>query len=240
MKESFELTTLAVKNLGALAVPGTCERCFWIKARLGFKSPWAMFPGIFATLDSYSKKVTETWLSLYPGTVPPWLTGLGTTVTQLPCPHWSKFSFRDPVTGITLRGSPDERFMLADGTVAILDYKTSRYTPGKVDDLLPMYRVQLAGYRWLTLKLEQRETSVTNLVYYSPPESKAPIGTDELTPGGFSMKFVGTSVPVPTSLEEVEALLLRAKLLVGTPEAPAGAPKCKDCEMLDQIKGLMG
>lgn len=236
-KKPFELTTISVKNLAQLAVTDTCERCFWIKARMGFKAPWSFFPGVFSSIDAYSKKVTTAWLQLHPGTLPPWLAPIQ-GVSQLPCPHWSKFAFKDPVTGITLRGTPDERMLCADGTVAIVDYKTSRYVAGKVDGFAAVYRAQLGGYRWLTLKLEQRVTSFTGLLYYSPPENTDDVGQNEITDAGFNMQFRGTLVPVETTLEEVESLLVRARAICSSPVAPLSYPGCKDCDLVQQMKEL--
>ena len=133
--------------------------------------------------------------------------------------------------------TPDERFLLADGTVAILDYKTSKYVPGKVDELLPMYRVQLGGYRWLTRHLENRETSVTSLIYYSPIDEHQ-LGDNEILADGFNMRFQGTSVPITTSTEEVESLLLKAKQIANNPCIPPAACGCKDCGLLDQLMEL--
>jgi len=45
------------KDLGALAMKGFCPRCFWISRRA--KLPWQIFPGIFSSIDSYSKKVVH-------------------------------------------------------------------------------------------------------------------------------------------------------------------------------------
>ena len=45
------------KDLGALAMRDFCPRCFWIQRRT--KLPWQIFPGIFSSIDSYSKKVVH-------------------------------------------------------------------------------------------------------------------------------------------------------------------------------------
>jgi hypothetical protein len=45
------------KDLGALAMKGFCPRCFWISGRT--RLPWQIFPGIFSSIDSYSKKVVH-------------------------------------------------------------------------------------------------------------------------------------------------------------------------------------
>jgi len=237
----FPLTTISAKNLGSLAMPDRCNRCAWLKVRLGFKTPWSSFPGIFGSIDSYSKQVTE--VHMRERTVPPtWLQPFGDIRGQLPCPHWSKFSATDPATGIAVRGTPDERFLMADGTVAILDYKTSRFARDKVDTLMPMYRVQLAAYRWITLELEQRETSVTGLVYYSPPSKGDGTGfsMDSILADGFSMRFTANILPVQTDLQEVSTLIRYAKNLADTTVPPEGRLGCPDCAQVNQIIELVG
>jgi hypothetical protein len=240
MSEEFGISTISVKNLAGLAMSDACPRCFWLQANLGFKAPWAIFPGVFQHLDGYTKKVTETWMKLHPGTVPPWLTQVPAGSTQLPCPHWSKFSFKDPVTGITLRGTPDERFMLPDGTVAILDYKTSSYTPKKADTLLPLYSAQLSGYAWLTENLEQRKTSVTCLVYNSPPDPKAVTPTQsEILDDGFTMRFSAISLTVDIGPWQIPALLQKAAGILNGP-VPGGRCGCKNCDTVAQLLRLAG
>ena len=48
---------ISAKDLGALAMKGFCPRCFWIQRRT--RLPWQIFPGIFSSIDSYSKKVVH-------------------------------------------------------------------------------------------------------------------------------------------------------------------------------------
>jgi len=38
---------ISAKNLGELAMPSFCPRCFWLKRRLSNKLPFQIFPGIF-------------------------------------------------------------------------------------------------------------------------------------------------------------------------------------------------
>ena len=47
---------ISAKNLGILALTDCCPRCFWMRAKLGWKSPWAIMPGIFSSIDGYSKR----------------------------------------------------------------------------------------------------------------------------------------------------------------------------------------
>jgi hypothetical protein len=48
---------ISAKNLGILALPEYCPRCFWLKLKLQFKLPYQIFPGIFSSIDSYSRKI---------------------------------------------------------------------------------------------------------------------------------------------------------------------------------------
>ncbi|MHA1973162.1 MAG: hypothetical protein ACTSW1_09225, partial [Candidatus Hodarchaeales archaeon] len=81
---------ISAKNLGQLALPNYCPRCFYIKLKLNNKLPWQIFPGIFSSIDSYSKKITWTYFEKYKK-LPPWFSG--EFVKPIPVPHWSKFSF---------------------------------------------------------------------------------------------------------------------------------------------------
>lgn len=47
---------ISAKNLGHLALPGAYPRCFWIQTH--FKLPYQIFPGIFSSIDCYTKKVS--------------------------------------------------------------------------------------------------------------------------------------------------------------------------------------
>ena len=240
MSHPFVLKAISAKNLGSFAMPDRCDRCYWLKARLGFNAPWGSFPTIFSNIDIYSKRITEAHLKAHANVAPSWLMKFGNITSQLPCPHWSKFSFTDPATNVILRGSPDERFQVADGTVAILDYKTARFTE-HADELLPIYRVQLGAYRWLTLKLEGKETSVTGLVYYEPPtkEDMELLTPDKILSDGFLMQFKAHILPLKTDLDQVESLLAEAQRLVQLSEPPEGLAGCKDCKLISQIKQLV-
>ena len=226
----FKLETISAKNLGSFAM-GSCQKCLWMKARLKFNSPWSIFPGIFSTIDVYSKGISTIQMR-QGATRPPWMSKCGSVKEQLPCPHWSKFSFKDEVSGVTLRGSPDEMFRLEDGTIAIIDYKTSKFTDYQ-DSLLPMYQTQLGAYKWLAKQTGLGETSVTALVYFEPdPAGALP---ERIVESGFQMQFNAHFAPLQTDVNQVLALLKKAKDLVESPKPPASKAKCKDCEMIEKI-----
>ena len=74
---------ISAKNLGQLALPNYCPRCFYIKLKLNNKLPWQIFPGIFSTIDSYSKKITWQYFKKYKK-VPSWFDEYGEFKGLLP------------------------------------------------------------------------------------------------------------------------------------------------------------
>ena len=54
--------TISAKHLGNINLPDFCPRCFWLKMHTGWKLPYQTFPGIFSSIDSYTKKVTNLQL----------------------------------------------------------------------------------------------------------------------------------------------------------------------------------
>jgi len=112
--EPFILETISATNLGHFAMPDRCPLCLWRRARLGFNAPWSSFPGIFSTIDRYSKGVTAQHFKTA-SVVPTWMQKFGAVAAPLKCPHWTKFSALDPDSGVACRGTPDEMLRLIDG-----------------------------------------------------------------------------------------------------------------------------
>ena len=242
MPQPFLLDHLSAKQLGELAMPDFCPRCYWMKVRMKFQGPWSSFPSIFSHIDSYSKAITEAHIASHGNKPPPWLDPFGRFAKQIASPHWSKFAFADPATGVVLRGSPDEMFRLEDGTIAILDYKTARFTEHQ-DELLPIYKVQLGVYRWLALSDTKAfpgglgETSSTGLVYYEPATHGAT--AEMLRLDGFVMPFTAHILPIQTDLSQVESLLVEAQRIAQLSEPPAGMAVCKNCEAIEHLKQMV-
>jgi len=233
--EGFVLKSISVRNLASLALKNACPRCFWIRTRLGFKAPWSIFPSIFKDIDAFSKKLTGVHIASHQAP-PSWLMKFGSMLgDRLPVPHWSKFSFQDPSTGIALRGEPDEMFRVQDGTLAIFDYKTARYSESQ-GQLEPLYRVQLGSYRWIAGHLGMGETSLTGLVYYEPHTSAS---AESILEVGFKIEFTALIKKVETNLEEIDRLLTEVKRIVSLPVPPPGVEGCRDCKSVDEIRALV-
>ncbi len=120
------LLQISARTLGELTLANFCERCFWIKLHHRDRMPYSIpMPGIFSSIDSYSKKVIHAHFEQH-GRLPLWYPAVGPVVAIIRAPHWSRFRYVDPATQICLTGVPDELLELADGSSCIVDYKTAR------------------------------------------------------------------------------------------------------------------
>jgi hypothetical protein len=89
---------ISAKNLGILALD-YCPRCFWLKLKLNFRMPYQIFPGIFSSIDSYTKKITWNYFEKNKK-LPPWFSKFGEFLRPVPVPGWSKFYLIDEETNI--------------------------------------------------------------------------------------------------------------------------------------------
>jgi len=230
---------ISAKNLGLLALHDACSRCFWLRAKLGWKSPWAIMPGIFSSIDGFSKRAI---LASYEtnGYFPPWIAGRWSDARPLPTPHHSTFRLVDTKTGIVLTGVPDLMLGLPDNKLAILDLKTARFSDHQ-DELLPMYRVQLTGYALIAEGLGMGHVEALGLVYCEPPAGDGDGGLDALVGDhGFEMPFRATAVPVGLDRSIIPPLLERARGILGLEKAPRGREGCKECRLVGELVGICG
>ena len=221
------------KALGALAVD-FCPRCFWLRLHCANKLPFAIFPGIFSSIDAYSKRITAAHFAKH-GKPPPWFAELGDIMEIVPAPHHSKFQWLDPATGIVLSGAMDDVVRKRDDSLLILDYKTGRHTAGQ-DALLPMYQVQLNSYALIAEKTGMGTVSGLVLVYYEPQTSVGADSIDEVcSDDGFAMRFTAKILPVPLDPDQIPPLLARVREIFDLPSPPTGRAGCLDCRSLEEL-----
>lgn len=223
------------KNLGALGKPDCCERCFWVKTHASNRIPFQIFPGIFSSIDSFTKKVIHSFIDKN-GTGPEYLKGVGDVTGYINPPHNSKFRYRDPSSLITLSGDADGILKLADDTLAVVDYKTAKFTKNQ-DALLPIYKVQLNAYAIISEHLRLGKVSKLALIYMEPQtESDRELSKYSIEEG-FYMDFKAYTMDVSINPEKVFELLKRARNLLDDP-IPNPHSSCKDCLKLTQLYDL--
>ena len=226
--------TISATNLGPYASDRFCARCAWV--RLHVKPlPYQSFPGIFSTIDRYNKLIVHSYFDRA-RSLPSWLAQLGEVESYVEPPNWRKFSIVDEVTGVTLRGEADGIFKMADGSHTIVDYKTSKYTPGQAA-LINGYEAQLNAYAYIGQRLGLAPVSRLALVYMEPitdeGTAKMPHIVDDV---GFAMGLGATVVPVKLRPDELIPPLLRKALAISDMESPpSGLPDCKDCQAVGTL-----
>ena len=231
MASNDKTTKISAKDLGALALPDFCERCFWIK-RNAKNIPWQIFPGIFSSIDSYTKKVAHFHFDYYKK-APPWAAAFGDAKRYLKVPHWSRFFRVDEKTGITVSGMPDDILECENGSHIIPDYKTAKYT-ANADKLFPLYEAQLNAYAWIDEGYGFR-VHATPLIYCEPVTDSP--GVLNVEQGGFNMGFTVKSLPVENRRPDlIRELLDKAKAILDLAEPPKFLTDgCKDCRSLTDI-----
>lgn len=226
---------ISAKNLGCLSLPDYCPKCFYLKLKLNFKLPFSIFPGIFSSIDSYSKKITHSHFQKK-GNTPLWFRQFGNYLEPVQIPHHSKYFIIDRDTNIRLTGAPDEILKMRDGSYFILDYKTARFTNNQ-DELLPLYKVQLNAYALIGKSIGFNPVSGIGLIYYEP---QTDIDIDNIDSvifdNAFKMKFMAHMVELKLEPEKVILSLLKEVRRIGNSKvAPEGRRGCGDCERVGEI-----
>ena len=231
-----EPISISAKNLGKVAMPGFCPRCFWIEMRAE-GIPYQIFPGIFSSIDSYGKRLVHGWFDRHQS-APPWLAGLGKIAGYVNPPHYSKFSLLDPKCNVLLRGTPDGILVLEDGSHVIIDYKTAKFTTYQ-DALFPMYEVQLNAYAMIGEQRGLAPVSGLALVYTEPVTRDDIAQRDSShTDSGFVMEFTAHIKPVKLKPGMISPLLSEVRRIYDLRSPPESPEDCKDCRLLQGLIDL--
>lgn len=226
MPKQDQTKIISGKDLGQLALKSFCPRCFWIERKFG-KAP-SVFPGIFSTIDSLTKKSVRR------------------SFAERSCPpDWLRLSNIKRVVEVSkltmpiidygnwiLTGNPDDVFELEDGTFHIVDYKTSKYTKAQ-DALLPMYQVQLNAYAYILSNYESKIVSKLSLIYCEPNEN---LDTDN----DFKMSFTTNILEIGIDSKIVIKLLQNAREILNNEIPPKARFECdKICSWVNNFPGKL-
>lgn len=228
----MEQLQISAKVLGGMALPDFCPRCMWIRMKCK-PLPFQIFPGIFSSIDAYTKKCVRAMIDRGPGKRPAFLDTLGVTGYVEKVPTWRTFKME--AQGVMLTGIPDDIFTTQAGEV-IPDHKTAKLTKNQ-DKLLPMYNIQLNGYA----KIRENETGkrirALPLIYWEP-QTDEPDAIRNVNAQQFTMEFNPAIHMVPRDIESVNELIEKAREIWEMLVPPIGTEGCKDCAALWAIQDL--
>ncbi len=194
------------------------------------------FPGIFASIDAYTKNIIERYFQKN-GRFPEWLSDIG-SAKKIVSVKPSEFKVK--TDNITITGIPDLLFERSNGSFAIVDYKTAKYT-GNQDQLMPVYQIQLNGYAYIAEAIELKPVKDLYLVYFEPPykETYEAI-TDGHTNGeGFEMPFKPVIHKIKIEPNRIGKLLEKAGEIYRSEKLPERRLGCKDCEKLNNLINML-
>jgi len=200
----------------------------------GNRVPFQIFPGIFSSIDSYSKNVTISHFRHH-GRVPKWFDGFGELGAPVRVPGWSKFQMLDADTNILLTGVPDEILRHPKHGIWIGDYKTARLTDTQ-DALALMYQVQLNCYALIAPKIGLGSVYGLGLLYYEPVTDLQDADRDLLIQDHwFFLEFSPKLKPVRLEPDIIPPLLRRVREICDLSASPPGLPGCRDCCILETL-----
>ena len=188
-----------------------CDRCF-AEATNGESWPQRPFAGIFAKLDSQQRRYfTDRSTSDIDPTLPPGTLHNGGRVQS--APH--------TIGGVdfTIRGSMDALLRFDNGSVGVVDFKSSTASPqlGDAD------RPQLAAFQWALSRPasgDPEEVSVAGLLVFAP---ESMVDTEQ------GRAYLVSTTWIPVEIEDgwFENFLGRIAPLI---QEPKEAPSKTDCE----------
>ena len=238
-QESHTTPSLQIsgKVLGELAQPNFCEKCFWIKFQMRQSIPYAIFPGIFSSIDSFTKKSIHAFMDSHK-TPPEFLSELGAISQYIDPPHNSKFRYHDQYTNILLTGEADGIFQLTDGSLLIVDYKTAKYTDNQ-EEMLPTYFAQLNSYALIAEHLGLGKVSKLALIYMEPM-TNCPTGMDRFClEDSLQMHFYPKILPVEHDSKLVPQLLQQAASILKSTVPLEQNLACKNCKKTHHFISLL-
>jgi len=236
---------LSATKFGKLASPDFCQFCFWVYLQIDQKAPFDSFPGIFSSIDRYTKAMIHAYMDKH-HKLPACLEGFEDAVGYLEVGRLKHF---DEESGILITGEPDDVFTLTDECLALADYKTARYPKALAGGdksessmLLPSYGVQLNVYDYLLEKNDFPKCQKASLIYFDPTTAlSAPEFLDRWDDLGFSLGFQAKVLPVELNHKEIlPPLFARVRKVYELEKAPRGRAGCKNCERIENMLALAG
>ena len=192
-----------------------CDRCF-AEAANGERWPQKPFAGIFAKLDSQQRRYfTGRSTSDIAPTLPRGTLHNGGRVQS--CPH--------TIGGVdfTIRGGMDALLRFDDGSVGVVDFKSSTASP----QLGNAYRPQLAAYQWALSRPasgDPEEVSMAGLLVFAP---ESMVDTEQ------GRAYLVSTTWIPVEIEDgwFENFLGRIAPLIQEPEEATSNTDCEWCSL---------
>lgn len=207
-----------------------CPRCFYLDNKLGTKRPSMPSFNLNIAVDELFKKEFDEFRTA--GKVHPIMEQY--KIEAVPFKHEKLDLWRDAFegvtcvhegTGLTVCGAVDDIWMGKDGTLIVVDYKSTS-KDGKIETLSDsswedQYRRQIGVYQWL---LRQNGFEVASTGYFVYANA---LRTEEK----FDNKLIFETTLVPCEGEDawIEPTLVKIKECLDADMYPVSGPYCEYC-----------
>jgi hypothetical protein len=197
-----------------------CPRCYWLKLR-GIVGPSDTLPAVFRDIDKAQKLgiTLET------------IQGLGIEATEF-IPREKVVSLPADFGGssLAISGFTDRRVRMKDGTVGVLDYKTSA---PRIDKLARFWRA-MSAYQYAIEHTEQPEpVTLLSLIVFTPSGFSLRKGSAVQAFYKGDLRRVDIDIDRPKFVRMLEAI---GKLLASDDMPTAGS--CDTCRHVDAVVGM--
>lgn len=213
-----------------------CPRCFYVDNKLGTKRPGFPSFNLNIAVDELFKK--EFDIHRAASTKHPIIEKY--KIDAIPFAHHQMDSWRDPFvgieytepeTGLVISGGVDDIWVKPDGTLIIIDYKSTS-KDGRIDALgdspwEQQYTRQLGVYKWLLEKNGFMVDTVGFLVYANADKNL----------DGFNdtLVFETTLVPVTTDTDWILPTLREIKATLESEHIPTIGHNCEYCPYREAV-----
>lgn len=234
MSTSISITP---RNLGNIALPSFCPKCFKILYHIKFHAPFTFGASIFGDSQACQEAIIGHYLEEN-GCLPKQFAPFCDCTSRTECSkHWSKFRYQYK-SGVELYGSPDEVLNRKNGTLCIVDHKTA-HSKGDEDPLHELYATQVIGYGCIAEGLGLGKVTKAGLLYWEaqvPDVLQAP--GDHFEDGKLWMPFKPSGLEVEVDYSRLDPLIKELKKIVNSTRLPEGREGCKDCKKLELLLGV--
>lgn len=205
-----------------------CPRCFWLLKRHGIKQPAGYPLALNTAMDGLLKAEFDEYRAR--GEPHPIMTQHGLAAKLFrdlaKLQEWRNnfqgLRWIDPQSGHVLFGAVDEILEFPDGSMAVMDYKSSGAREVAV---YPSYQLQMDVYTFLLQQLGYRTAPKAYFAFFVAVRDNGFQGR---------LPFRGELVAVETCPERVAGLFQQAIETAQSPRVPASGQECESCRWLDQ------
>jgi CRISPR/Cas system-associated exonuclease Cas4 (RecB family) len=210
-----------------------CPRCFWLLKQHGIRQPEGYPLAINIAIDALLKAEFDQYRAK--GERHPILTEHRISAKLFgdlkKLQEWRSnvqgLRWTDPATGHTLYGAVDDILEFPDGSLAVLDYKSSG---AREITIYPSYQLQMDVYTFLLQRLGYRTASKAFFAFFMVVKDEG---------FGDRLPFRRTLVAVTPQPERVLELFRQAVALALSDEMPKPGEKCDLCRWFHEAGPIL-